>query len=415
MGIFGLIQKLFSKEEETAELHLNELKGWLSEKTSSNLQDDKTSITERVSELNSLISSAKEKLVILENAQLKNENIEEKLKNFMSGNRSNYIKQVSMFLNNLTVPETNENLKQFTESATESFNILNKSARKSFYILQEFFAEESGKVAEDLKKIEDSIKSINSSLNSKEAQFLTETDSLIESLQNELDKKLKITSEIEEVKTKIEETEASILTRQKELETLEGTAGFKKIQETKDKIAKNEEALKNIDFQVTQMFSPLSRAFRKFEKVAESNVDILTRYNDPLNGLLFDTSFRILEVLREVRIAILKKEIELKDDDKVMKKINEITKEKLDNFKMSYFHLKEANEQLKRELKSNDTVYAHNDIVSMMKHSKDQLDKSKVKLENKTHDLNLINTDNQLEELSEKIRAQTNVKVTILL
>ena len=160
MGFFGLIQKLFSKELETADINLSDLNGWLKERLTQEYSE--SNLSEKIDALTQLITSARSKLQILETAQLKNNNIEEKLKNFMSGNRTNYIRQVNMFLDTLKIPENQENIKTFVESANLAFENLNKSAKKSFYILQEFFAEESGKVAEDLRRIDTKTKEIKS-------------------------------------------------------------------------------------------------------------------------------------------------------------------------------------------------------------------------------------------------------------
>jgi len=413
MALFGFINKFFSSKKETAVISIDDVGSWLSQKTSERIQAHDDNVDSKIEELKRVISSTREKLNVLENAQLRNENIQEKLKNFMVGNRSNYIKQVTIFLDGIIIPENRSDMGAFVESVNLSLDSLSKSATKSFYILQEFFANETGKVAEELKRIDSCLKDIKSSLDSSDLHFIDEVGRTVAAIQKELGRKKSLSSEIEDARKKVSELESEIFARQKELAHIENTSEYLNVNSLKNTLSANEENLKRLDFEATQLFSPLTRAFRKYEKLSPSNADLVARYNDPMNGMLFDTQLRILEILREIRVAILKHDIELKDNDRMIKKINEITKERLDGLKMSYFHLKEKSRQIEYEIKNSAIIFDHNDIAAAIRNSGSLLEKARAELDNKVHDLSIISVENNLKDLSDKIEEYTDVKVTI--
>ena len=90
------------KEEEVSVANLEE---WFSSKAAAVFASAAEKIKESNQQIAITIGETKEKIKALEAAELRNPNIPERAKHFMQGNRENYIKQISMFLDNIQLVE----------------------------------------------------------------------------------------------------------------------------------------------------------------------------------------------------------------------------------------------------------------------------------------------------------------------
>ena len=98
--MLGFLKRLFSKEPEVPieEVELVNLHSWFDEKTKSNLESLNTELKEVGQRVSSEVQQAKQNLDLLNKAELLNQNIPERAKHFMEGNRSSYTKKINLFI-----------------------------------------------------------------------------------------------------------------------------------------------------------------------------------------------------------------------------------------------------------------------------------------------------------------------------
>ena len=118
MGFFDAIINSFKKQDETVDLTLSNAGTWFERKTKHKIEENESEINFVVQEINEMIVEVKKDLQLLENSKLRNEKIDERMKNFMSGNRSNYIKQVSMFIESVKM-DNNRNIDSLIKNFDE--------------------------------------------------------------------------------------------------------------------------------------------------------------------------------------------------------------------------------------------------------------------------------------------------------
>ena len=136
------IKKLLAKEEEKEEkIHLDELSNWTDEKTKQIFESLKNEINDAVSAINEEKERVFENLKKLENTKLQNQNIPERAKTVMQGNREAFVRKVSGFFNNTNLHYNDfydliERCKAFERGIDE----LAKSTARSYQILSQFFS-----------------------------------------------------------------------------------------------------------------------------------------------------------------------------------------------------------------------------------------------------------------------------------
>jgi hypothetical protein len=412
MGFFDSIIKSFKKQDETVDLTLDNAGTWFERKTKQKIDENETEINLVVQEINEMIIQVKKDLQLLETSKLRNEKIDERMKNFMSGNRSNYIKQVSMFIESVKM-DNNRNIDSLIKNFEEKVDSLNKSSARSYYILQEFFAHESSKVAEDIKKMDEAVKKIKQLKENPEITMISQIKNTIKEMREKIEKKESLTKEIEELRSRESQIGKQILNKQNDISILESSEDFLKTGKTKLEIQEKESVMRKLDFEITQLFSPLSRAFRKYERIGIDDVSLIKKYDDASDGLLDDENLKILEVMQKIKKLIAKGELDLKDDDKTIKKIDEITREKLITIRIQYKQVKQEKEKLEKETRANKILVIYEDTKLMLKSLEDQLERTKKEIQKKTDTYNMIEIESYLGNLNQKIKEITEVEVKI--
>src|SRR3989344_2301734 len=153
------LKKIFKNEEQEQkqahEISLQNAKEWLGEKAkplSEEIRQNTESILMKVDEE---AQKTRFNLEVLENAKLQNPNIPFRAKQYMEGNRKAYIKSVGSFLGHMEINNKDYfYLLEFCKKFDELIDELNKGTIRSYTILQEFFANETGKIAMNLKNFD---------------------------------------------------------------------------------------------------------------------------------------------------------------------------------------------------------------------------------------------------------------------
>src|SRR3989339_1449026 len=123
--MFNFLKKLFANGETKEEkVSINELESWFNGKTSDILKELDNKISIAKDKIIEEIKKTRENLDILEKAQLHNPKISLREKQFMEGNREAYIKRANIFLKQINLEGSHNELLEFCsnfDNALDSF------------------------------------------------------------------------------------------------------------------------------------------------------------------------------------------------------------------------------------------------------------------------------------------------------
>ncbi len=158
----------------------------------------------------------------------------------MEGNRKAYIHKTMHFTGKIR--EILSEIKTLTDSSNiidkiskinEIFDEYNKTTQKPYYILQEFFANESHKIASGIKEISDSIQQFKDSLKKSDAHKFQEILNLINKIENRKQKKKELENQKKELEKNLNEEEKNILVLKDEIKKIKESQEFNELANSK--------------------------------------------------------------------------------------------------------------------------------------------------------------------------------------
>lgn len=406
------LKSLF-KEKEVV-LKNEDINAWFEDITKKRFDKFYKKVDSLFEDIRREVDNAKNALKDLELAELKNDKIGERERSFMTGNRQNYVKQVSIFLDNVFLPDSRD-VKKFIMDFDPKIEQLNKSSAKSHMILQEFFAHESSAVAKSIKNVDDLVKEIKDLVNDKDFDDIEVAKKQIAKLKNNILLQQELGSKKNELEEKKNRIGQQFEKTSKSLDLLENTKGFKQLQDLKQELKDMDEKINKVDDELLQMFSGLDRAFKKYEKQGYEFVDVVRAYSDPLVALIKDEGLRVLECLRNIKISVMKGDLDFKEDEKqkIIKRINAITSDKLETFQLAYKHFKEKKEELARIYRSDETLYTHKELHGNKEHLEKQLDKMNNEFQRTSNELSTIDLEEQRVKLEQSLSYISGIVVRL--
>ncbi|MBI2128831.1 hypothetical protein HYU07_01195 [Candidatus Woesearchaeota archaeon] len=313
----GFFQRLFSfgKKAELEEVRLEEAENWLDQKISERFGNFNNSIMTLFSDIKSKKEELKTNMTELEKAQLMNPNIPLKAKEVMEGNRGAYIRKLGYFLEQLALPNEKEyeNILDFSSNFSSSLNEFGKNTSKNFYVLNEFFATDVKKIAQNVKEFELIVNDLRKQVERGPIGFgmiKGELKNIKEKikLKKELNEKIKaIEIEIENIKNKIKNTEEELNAKQENNEF----RAYKALEKEKDRISAR---IKEHKANFLNIFGTFEKALKKYERMAMDEAIAHGYLADPINTLIKDEEFRVLELLGKLSENI--DGLDLKEDKK---------------------------------------------------------------------------------------------------
>src|SRR3989338_956320 len=392
--MLDFLKKIFQNgEQETKkaiEIRLPILEEWLKEKSRPLMEDARIRIEEFLMKLNEELQRTRFNVEVLENAKLQNPNIPFKAKQYMEGNRKSYARYVNSFLGRMEINNKDYfYLKEFCRQFDELLDELNKSTLRSYTILQEFFANEAGKIAANIKNFDRLFFELKSALNDKS---IVAANSLIEKAKAlEARGKQKVSIELDlrdaEASAKLAlNSKDSVLAEIEEFNKSERHSSFLKLNE--EKRAK-ERAFAEDENKILQAFSILERPLRKYSHIAFEHEEIVLEYlKDPIETLVNDKSLKILEVLDNLRRLLSEDGIELdgRKKEKSMEELRKMDKEFIDGFlKKNCSHKSEIGE-LDRRIKATE-------VAEKLKEFNKKIDEANLTIEKTNDELGRLKDD----------------------
>ncbi|MBI5389132.1 hypothetical protein HZB01_02000 [Candidatus Woesearchaeota archaeon] len=345
-------KKTAEKERVAAE----QLPKWLKEKTRPLIDEAKIEFTNVQRKVNDTLIRARELLDALAKAELHNPKIDPHLIQVMEGNREVYVRRMRIFFEKIRVEDLEyESISSYLASVDTELETLTKQTAKPYYVLQEFFRNESREVALQVKQLEQLRKEMGNLLsNSTRTQVEDAKNAVSEFLHKlQLEQDIRtMEQDYAEQKAKAAEQLKSIYGQMEAIVQSDEHQEFKDFTQKLDALSKEFSVLNQ---EVLETFSPLLPAFKKYNYAGHEDRLVAQYLEDTAPALFDDTDLKILPVLGKVKEMILSGALTLKDkkQEKALLASESITAVQLRAFQEKHQEL----ERQKRELTKNISKY----------------------------------------------------------
>ena len=355
------LKKIFKNEQEqevkkVIEINLQNLEEWLNEKSKPLMEEIQQQIEEIIMRINEEIQRARINVELLENAKLMNPNIPFKAKQYMEGNRKAYVRAMYSFLGHVEINNKDYfYLLDFCKQFDELIINFNKSTLRSYTILQEFLANETTKIAQNLKNFDNLFAEIKSTLNNKNIVDINVVREQIQNLRMKTKQKISLDVDFKDIEAELKlnnDDKDQLIVEIENFSKSEEHNNFLKLNEEKKSKANS---FYNDQNQILQSFSILERALRKYSHIAfEHEEDVLDYLKHPIETLVNDKNLIILEILKNLEKLLQENKLEIDDrkKEKSLEEIKKLNKEFFEQFLKKYFSFKEETEQIDAKIKS---------------------------------------------------------------
>jgi hypothetical protein len=282
-------------------------------------------------------------------------------------------------------------LVEFCNEFEKMIEELNTGTLRSYTILQEFFANESGKIAKNLRNFDMLFKELKMELGS---ERLVSANSAIEKAKDlEAKTKQKLNMSLE-----IKDTEASLQVVEREKNSILKEIGdFSKSQEHENFLKLTEErksktsSFFNDEDQLTQYFSVIERPLRKYSHTAFEHEELVLGYlKDPVGALSNDKDLKIADALASLKSMISEGKLQF-DERKKEKAVEAI--EKMDKIFLKNFA--EKCYSFKSEMKDIDNKIIASGVAEKFRSLNKQLENANLRMESISAELGRAKIDHE--------------------
>ncbi len=352
------IKRIFREQEvkKAIQIRLMDCEEWLNENSKPLMEEVMLQAEGILMKIGEEIQRVRFNVQALENAKLQNPNIPFKAKQYMEGNRKAYIKAINSFMGYLDINNKDYfYLLDFCGKFDSLIGDLNNGTLRSYTILQEFFANETGNVAENIRNIDLSFRELKSALGNEKVAAVSKAAEKIKSLNAKAMQKINLEMDFKktEAELKLSESEkASLMSEIKSFNESCEHSEFMKLNGEKESKAG---AFYNDENLILQSFSILEKPLRKYSHMEFKHEELVLDYlRQPVESLFNDKSLEILQILGNLENFL--KENRLHVDDKKKEKsfeeIKRLNREFLQQFMKKHSSFKAEMEELESKVKS---------------------------------------------------------------
>lgn len=324
MGIFNFFKKTFSEEkEESGKVKFNELEDWVNSKLDKTKENSKYELDELRTQIREEKNNLGKNVDNLENSELKNKNIPERMVHIMQGNRKIFIQRMRELIKEIEIPEDFDSLLAFTESFDKTMDIFSKSVIKSHNVMSEFFAKETGAISVNVKKIDEFMKKIGFTIEDSGFKKYNEIMKSVKEAKSEIERKSKLNNEIELKEIELAEKEKKFKEKEDKIKDLESSGEYSDFLNSTEEKKILEENLRVLEGDITHLFSEIEPGLKRYSNFNKNDKLVQSYLENPLTALLDDKELRVLGLSEKIKEYILEGSIELKDKrkDKVLEKL----------------------------------------------------------------------------------------------
>ena len=415
--MLDFIKNLFKPKVEKKEIKLDKLESWFKEQIKEKVEGVRADLASMFSRFDGEINRLKENLAALEKAQLQNPNISTREKQIMEGNRQAYIKKVSAFINTISLEKNPRRVQEFCVSFEDSLNELSRTISKQYFVLQEFFANESKRISQNIKNLDRLVKEIRSLMEREEVKQIENIERGIKNIFSRIELNENLKKELIRTEKEVKEDEKGKENIVNEIEKMKNSEEMGDLEKWKRELEDLDEKINRLKGPFLHDFAVIEAALKKYSKIALDEKTVLYYLENPINKLLKDTDFKILKVFENKKENINKCVIELKDKKKgkTLQTIDRMDRAYFEDFLKKYDGFITKKENLNKRIEENK-------VKERIKEENFKLDGIKERIEIKSEriqklkaDLENTEVDDLIRDLERHIRGVTNIELRILI
>lgn len=429
----AFFEKIFGKKEvkkeEGIKLDFYKTKEWFENKTSEFLDSINKEIKKSFEQLENFSGKINKSLENLEKAEPEKE-IEDRVRKIIQDNRIAFIKKTRNFTGKIKYPDTKNtpDVLEFYDVLIGNTNRLVVDTQKNIYFSRMLFPEKIAEIMHDLKNFTSTVNESQKTLNEDKARInlISKTSENIEKIKNLINTEKDENRMLEQNKQAFKNIENDEKNTQKLIDELGESSELtcmKKAEEHLEILNNKASEIKN---NVLQMFFPLTKAFKKYERccteISKDEIKTLRLYIEcPFKAVLIDRDFKTLyKILENTENLVKSGKINLKDKQK-QKSLIQIDKLKnhselnnflaeLENTKKSveYLENKTKNMKINKEISSAKQKLA--EIENTKEDKKEEINRQEVNLKNINQDIS-----KEVKELETALRKISDKDVSVKL
>ena len=401
------LKKIFQNEElqtrTVTEISLHDMEEWLNEKAKPLIEEVQQQSEGILMKVDEELQKTRVNIEILENAKLQNPNIPFKAKQYMEGNRQAYIRSINSFLGHMEINNKDYfYLTDFCKNFDELINNLNKSTLRSYTILQEFLANETGKIAGNLRNFDRLFAELESGLKNDKLISINKTSEKVQNLKSKTRQRINFDVDLKD-------TEATLaLASQEKDAIIRQVEAFSKSEEHNNFLSLvDQKKSKTVAFfqdqnTIIQSFSVLERPMRKYSHISFEHEEIVLDYlNNPVETLAGDKDLRILDILKNLEKFLEENQLQVdsRKKEKSIEEVKRLNRDFIVAFLKRYHTFKEEIGDLEKKIK-------RTGVFEKFKEFNTQLEAVNLKIGKSNEDLNKLKVDSV--KISQTIANLTN-------
>ncbi|NQU98058.1 hypothetical protein HQ533_01200 [Candidatus Woesearchaeota archaeon] len=384
MGFFDFLKK--KKEEE---VKFSEVDAWIERHLEDKGLD--TKVKSLKNHIESRISEARELLEKLEQASLLNENIPERVKHIMEGNRKNYLRKINQFLDDLRIPGDYLKIREFSKKFTEDLDSLSEETQKSYFVLKEFLESELVAVVKKIKEIEDLAIDFRQEIEKENLHKVEKLKEKLEEFKNSKEALANLETLKQEQEEELKELKKKENSTEKKISKLRNSSSYKDYERLKSEKEKAEGEIQKKKTELIAHFSTLEKAFKKYKRMSLNEALIEKYLDDPTKALLEDEPLKILEVLSKMKQSLADLGLKDKKEEKTKEEIDNLSKEMLTKLREKFQELFDKEKENKKNLLSNTSVMNISEQESFLENAKLNVKEKEREIEDSGHKIERIN------------------------
>ena len=303
LAMLSYLKRIFQKDPELISLRVDELGPWFHAQSTTYLKSFDgvvQSFYHRVNGVKKNLSSARERLL----SARSEESVAPRVKNVVLGHRDNYVREIGILINSLSVPaETSVDTGiLFAQDIDWQLDQFAQQTKKSFDVTRHLFHAEADDIAESLKELAASVREYQELSTIKNIPLVVQTGKIISQLHHLKKEQLRMSDELS-----LKQKRCDIAERQSK----HNDEILKKFMESDDfldyqQLLQKKDALDNemnvAQNNVLSFFGQIDRAFRKYQHQASPEEQkIITAFTDDSCGALRDDYAGISSMLSSLR------------------------------------------------------------------------------------------------------------------
>ncbi|MFH1589124.1 MAG: hypothetical protein ABIB43_00990 [archaeon] len=386
MGIFDFLKKK-KIEEET--LKFSEVDDWINRKLESRIIREKISTFK--DQINQKIAETKQLMKKLEESSLMNENIPERVKQIMKGNRQNYIRKTTIFLDEVNTPEDYLKISDFSKEFSTKLDGLSKETQKSYFVLKEFLQSEVSAVAKKIKEIEDLTIEFNNDIKKKNYHRLEDIKDKLKEYNNSKVNLAALNDEKNRLKEELKVIETKKKIIMNKINDLRVGRSYQEYETLKKDEKTTAEEVQKQKKEIIIHFSTLEKAFRKYKRMSLNEQLIDTYLEGPAEAIMKDENLEITIILEKMLQSIGQLELKDKKEEKTKEEIQKLSREFLKELRDKLKLLIEDSNKIKRKLISNTSAMIISEQESLLENVNQKINEQNKRIEE---------TDNKIERIN---------------